>query len=107
MILSEAVLSVLMLGMTHYVDIGKDSDAAIFYADSETAYMQLAPDQPVMVGAWSLSENSYHVAWQDGPEGSWSIDVDAGTFTYLDGDQQPRGTITRLVPGDAAGLVPQ
>ena len=104
MILPETVLSILMLGMTHYVDIGKDADAAIYYADADTAYMRLAPDGPVMTGSWRLQDGGYFVAWQDGPQGQWFIEADAGRFTYLDGARQPRGTVSRFVPGDAERL---
>ena len=104
MMLPEAVLSIFMIGVTHYVDIGKEADAAIYYADADTAYMRLAPDGPVMTGSWRLQDGGYFVAWQDGPQAQWYVDADAGRFTYLDAEHQPRGTVTRFVPGDPEGF---
>jgi hypothetical protein len=67
--------------------------------------MRLAPDGPVTAGAWTLHADGYSVAWEDGRQGRWAIEAEDGRFTYLDGEGKARGTVTRFVPGDAAGLV--
>lgn len=96
-------LFILMIGSTHYVDIGLNEDAVIYYQDATVSYMRL-PDKPVMVGSLEIQEDGYFVDWAQGPEGNWKIGFEPGTFTYIDPDGKVAGTITRIVPGDSEKL---
>ena len=98
-ILEKAVLAILTIGSTHYVDIGQDTDAVIYYADESRVHMVL-PGGPQMNGDWHLLPNGYHVKWENGPEGDWKISYEPGVLTYIDSDGKSVGTVTRLVPGN-------
>ena len=102
-ILTPALLSVIMLGSTHYVDIGEAEPAVIFYEDEDTAFMRL-PDGNTLVGDWRFTSNGYFVAWADGPEGEWRIGFEPGRFAYLDAGGTERGTIIRIHPGNPEGF---
>lgn len=102
MILGNA-LAMLMIGSTHYVDVGLKEDAVIYYPTATVAYMRL-PDKPVMTGKLKLEEDGYFVNWAEGPEGSWKISYEPGTFTYIGPDGKDAGTITRIIPGDSEKL---
>lgn len=102
-ILEQAVLAVLMIGSTHYVDIGQAKDAVIYYATDNKVHMAL-PDGPVLHGQWALLPEGWEVKWIGGPEGRWQIGHEPGEFAYLDGQGVRRGTVTRVTPGDPAGL---
>ena len=39
-----------------------------------------------------------------GPSAGWQIDAEPGRIAYLDKDGIERGSITRIVPGDAENL---
>jgi hypothetical protein len=104
--LTAAMLALFMTGMTHYVDVGRGTDAVIYYETESRAHMRLPGSDAVLTGDWRLTANGYHVSWRGGPAGDWSIrQTNAGRFEYVDGGGQPRGVITRLQPGDAARLV--
>lgn len=103
-ILDRSTLAVLLTGTTHYIDIGQGADAAIYYESAKAAHMKL-PGGGVLHGAWSLGDDGYHIDWQDGPSADWHIaQPEPGVFAYLDGNEERRGTVTRIVPGDAEGL---
>ena len=95
-------LHVLLTGTTHYVATGPDAEAAIYYG-TEAAHM-LAPGGKRMRGSWRVTPTGYHVDWQDGPSAAWQIDVEPGHIAYRDAAGVERGHVTRIVPGDAAGL---
>jgi hypothetical protein len=102
-ILEQAVLAVLLVGSTHYIDIGQGKDAAIYYESDSKVHMAL-PAGPVMHGQWSLQPDGWYVKWTGGPEGRWQIQHEPGAFIYLDGKGARAGTVTSVVPGDAAKL---
>ena len=62
------------------------------------------PDGNRRSGVWRLTPTGYHVDWTGGPSANWQIDVEPGYIVYRDGDGVERGTVTRIVPGDAAAL---
>jgi len=88
-----------MIGSTHYVDIGKGTDAIIYYPTETTAFM-IIPDGPTMTGVVEMLEDGYRVKWADGPEGNWKISFEPGKITYIGPDGNPAGTITKIVPGN-------
>ena len=45
MILDREILATILPGVTHYVDIGKDDDAVIYYGEAFSAFMRL-PARP-------------------------------------------------------------
>ena len=92
-------LAVLLIGSTHYVDIGQRQDAAIYYATDREVYMSL-PGKQTMVGTLDLNERGYFVDWTNGPEGQWQITHAPGEFEYIGPDGEAAGTITSIVPGD-------
>ena len=98
-VLTSKILAVLMIGSTHYVDVGRDTDAIIYYPTPTVAHMTL-PGVPAMKGTMTLKEDGYHVAWDDGPAGDWKITFEPGTLTYIGPDGKPAGTITKIVPGN-------
>ncbi|MCV3273871.1 hypothetical protein [Roseobacter sinensis] len=100
--LTDTILAVLMIGNTHYVDIGAASDAVIFYETEKTAHMTL-PGEGALVGDMTVYTDGYHVAWQGGPAGDWKIGHEAGVFTYTGPDGEAAGTITKIVPGNPEG----
>ena len=101
MVLTAKILAVLMIGSTHYIDIGKDTDAVIYYPSETVAHMTL-PGGPTFKGDLKINESGYFVDWQEGPAGDWQIIYEPGTFTYLGPDGKAVGTITKIVPGNAA-----
>ena len=101
--ITGTALGILMIGSTHYVDIGKSEDAVIYYPDATSAFMRL-PDTPSMSGSMTMAEDGYTVSWDDGPEGRWQISHEPGTFTYIGPDGEPAGTISMIVPGDPERL---
>ena len=102
-ILSNSLLAVIMLGSTHYIDIGEQQSAVIFYEDGDTAYMRL-PDGKAFTGEWRFTTDGYFVDWADGPEGEWQITFEPGRFAYVDDQGAERGGITQIVPGDPENL---
>ena len=101
MVLTAKILAVLMIGSTHYIDIEKDTDAVIYYPSETVAHMTL-PGGPTFKGDLKINESGYFVDWQEGPAGDWQIIYEPGTFTYLGPDGKAVGTITKIVPGNAA-----
>jgi hypothetical protein len=101
--LSATVIGVMMVGTTHYVDIGAPREAVIYYEDAEVAHMVL-PDGASWTGAWHLTDAGYHVAWEQGPSGDWQLNYTPGRIGYVNSDGQELGTITRIVFGNAENL---
>ncbi len=97
--LSGDTLPTLMVGSTHYVDIGKSTEAIVYYPSARAAHMRL-PDGPTLKGELEISTDGYFVNWQDGPEGNWKIAYEPGKFTYIGPDGNPAGTISKIVPGN-------
>ena len=101
--LKKDALSVLMPGFTHYVDLGAAGEAVIHYGADNASYMRM-PDGKRMTGQWTLLDEGYRVAWQDGPDLTWHLDHEPGSIAYVDAGDERRGTVTRIVPGDAEAL---
>ncbi|MEP4432720.1 MAG: hypothetical protein ABJ349_10975, partial [Hyphomicrobiales bacterium] len=60
MVLTAKILAVLMIGSTHYIDIGKGTDAVIYYPSETVAHMTL-PDGPTWKGKLELKQEGYFV----------------------------------------------
>lgn len=98
-ILTSKILAIFMIGSTHYVDVGKDTDAVIYYPSESVAHMTL-PGLSPMKGELTIQDDGYHVKWAGGPEGDWKISYTPGKFTYIGPDGKPAGKITKIVPGN-------
>lgn len=101
--LEGKLLAIFMVGSTHYVDVGKGTDAVIYYPTETEAHMSV-PDGPTWKGALELREDGYFVDWTEGPAGAWKIGYEPGVFTYYGPDGEAAGTITRIVPGNPEGF---
>jgi len=93
------VLAVLMVGSTHYVDVGQKTDAVIYYPTKTVAHMTL-PNGKTWRGSLEIRKDGYFVDWKDGPKGFWKISYTPGRFTYIAPDGKAAGNITRIVPGN-------
>ncbi len=98
-ILAGETLPTMMVGSTHYVDIGKDTDAVIYYASRTLAHMTL-PDGPTLKGRLEIGHDGYSIDWEGGPQGDWKIDYAPGKFIYIGPDGTPGGSVTKIVPGN-------
>ncbi|MEO1494054.1 MAG: hypothetical protein AAFV19_18020 [Pseudomonadota bacterium] len=101
--LVKDLLLVMMLGNTHYVDVGKPDPAIIFYETETRAHMQF-PDGKAFRGAWNLTDGGYYVDWTGGPKAEWRLARAPGRLFYVDAEGNDRGSITKIVPGDPAGI---
>lgn len=101
--LSKSVLAAMMINATHYVDIGAETDAVIYYETESVAHMVL-PDGTALSGAWKLTNQGYHVAWTGGPEGDWRLSHAPGRIGYVDGTGKDFGPVTRIVYGNPEAL---
>ena len=101
--LTKPVLAALMINATHYVDIGAPTDAVIYYESNTLAHMVL-PDGTALSGTWALTEEGYHVAWTDGPEGSWRLSHRPGRIGYVDATGKDFGPVTRIAYGNPEEL---
>ncbi len=95
--LDAHVLRVMLPGFIHHVDIGKPDDAIISYAADGQAFMTI-PGMPPMQGRWHILPEGYHVAWEGGPSGDWTITHEAGRLTHVDPAGRAAGHVTRIEP---------
>jgi hypothetical protein len=102
-VLEKAVLAAIMLNTTHYVDIGAEKDAVIYYESPTTMHMQL-PDGTAFSGTWTLLEDGYFVKWENGPEGDWKLSHSPGRIGYVDKLGKDLGPITSIVYGNPEKL---
>ena len=103
LITDQNTLAILLTGTTHYLAVGPCQEFAIYYETASEAHMAL-PDGTRRTGRWRLTPTGYHVDWRDGPSAGWQIDAEPGRIAYRDLNGVERGTVTRIVPGDAAQL---
>ena len=83
--ITGTALGILMIGSTHYVDIGKSEDAVIYYPDA-VQRLHASAGHPADERLDDDGEDGYSVSWDDGPEGRWQISHEPGTFTYIGPD---------------------
>jgi len=96
----NSILEALLRGSTHYLDLGNGTEAAVHYGADGTAGM-LAPNGGRRTGRWAITPTGYHVDWEGGPSADWQIDVAPGHIGYRDGEGVEKGTVTKIVPGNA------
>lgn len=99
--MTAETLAILATGFTHYVNIGKPADAAIYYENGKTVHMLLPGATEPMHGTWSLLPDGYFVRWNGGPEGKWQIAWDGTAIIYIAPTGKPAGTVSKIVPGSA------
>lgn len=100
---NPTALEVLFLGWTHFLPMG-DQEAAVYYETADRAHMML-PDGTVRHGSWRFTTDGYHIDWENGPSADWIMEFTPGTLTYLNDQHVAVTSVSRIVPGDAAGLV--
>jgi hypothetical protein len=99
----KTALGLLLTGATHYLQLDPQTEAAIYYETASRAHMSIAGGVR-RTGTWRLTDTGYHVDWENGPSAGWQIDVEPGRIGYRDMEGVERGHVSRIVPGDAAGL---
>ena len=57
-VLTSSLLAVVMLGSTHYADLGGRQTAIIFYEDERTAHMRL-PGGRTLAEEWRFTTDDY------------------------------------------------
>ena len=100
---SQETLALLLLHMTHFVDIGAPAEAVMYYAADGAAHIRL-PNGTRMHGRWEMTKGGYRVAWEDGPSSTWRFEHEPGRICYFDQDGKNHGPITRIIPGDVECL---
>lgn len=101
--LENSVLSLLMTGTTHILDLG-GKEAAIYYEDENTAHM-LLPDGTARTGTWRLGDGGYSVDWHGGPSAHWVLDNYAtGRIAYIDQEGTRRAEMTQIIFGNPRNL---
>ncbi|HEY4201218.1 MAG TPA: hypothetical protein VGM83_11715 [Devosiaceae bacterium] len=99
----QTTLSILLTGSTHYLRLGPDAEAAVYYGADGRSGM-LMPDGKRQAGQWQLTPTGYHVDWQDGRSADWQIDAEPGRMAYCNAGGVERAVLVRIVPGDDAGF---
>lgn len=104
-ILEDMALQILLVGSTHYLDIGKQTDAVVYYASPTLAYMRL-PGGPILRGELAIKDDHYTTHWENGAQGKWQISYEPGKFMYVDASEQNKGggKINKIVPGNSEQL---
>jgi hypothetical protein len=103
-ITDENTLEILVRGMSHFIALGEATKAVIYYGADGASHMRVG-DGKIMQGTWTFTAMGYDVDWTDGPNGSWSFEYEGpGRICYIDRDGKNHGPITKIVPGDVAGM---
>ncbi len=99
--MSDAQLDALLTGNTVY--IATPGGEAYVYYGSDTSARAALPNGTNLVGTWAIRDGIYCIDWDNGPKNSCTRIVKSATglamFDEASGD--PRGTVARIVPGDA------
>lgn len=100
MILFEReILSELMVGRTHYLDVGDHKQISVYYPSDCEALMK-TPDAKIIRGQMTIKDVGYNISWHDGARDYYSIAEHMGAFLYIDADGKSAGTITKIAPGN-------
>ncbi len=100
MILFEReILSELMVGHTHYIDVGGRKQASVYYP-SDTEVHVKRPDSKIVSGSLAIKDVGYDVIWHNGINDNYNLAEHLGAFVYLDGNGKSAGTITKIVSGN-------
>lgn len=96
--LQRPVLSALLVGATHEIDMGEGRQATIYYETENRAHMR-RPDGAVMTGDWSLLDDGYAIEWRNGPSATWTLKAGPGHIGYFDKQGQERGSVRSITFG--------
>lgn len=100
MILFERkILSELMIGRTHYVDVGDRKQISVYYPSDTEVHLRAA-DSTVFRGEMIMKDAGYTISWHDGTDGYYKIAEHLGAYVYIDDNGRSAGTITKIVPGN-------
>ncbi|GAB5446921.1 hypothetical protein [Gymnodinialimonas sp.] len=103
-ILDAQGLDVLLTGHTVYIDT-PGGEAPVWYgADGRSA--AALPNGVTLIGQWAIDGASYCVDWENGPQNSCTrVTKTDGAIAFTDiASGDPRGTVARIVPGNAENL---
>ncbi|WP_299652162.1 hypothetical protein [uncultured Tateyamaria sp.] len=102
--MSEPQLDALLTGNTVYVAT-PGGEAPVFYGADGRAAANL-PNGVELRGTWALKDGGYCVDWTNGPQNSCTRVVKSATGLAMfdQADDAPRGSVVRIVPGNAEDL---
>ena len=86
--------------------MGDGGEMPLYYGADGAVHARLPTGNP-MVGVYAMDGTSYCVDWDPAPTGSCTSIVrgEEGGMTLVDPAQdEARGTVTRIVPGDVESL---
>lgn len=93
-------LDALLTGNTVYLAV-PDGEAPMHYGvDGRTS--AVLPNGTKLVGSWRIGKGGYCVDWDNGPQNSCTkvVKSDDGTAMFDAASGDPRGTVTRIIPGN-------
>ncbi len=102
--LSRSQLDGLLTDQTVYLDT-PGGEAVIHFGGKGTSHARLA-NGTHMQGRWTLTDTGYCIDWADGPQGSCTriLRNEAGLRMIDDATGDPRGQVSRIVPGNPEGF---
>ncbi len=103
-VLSAEGLDVLLTGHTVYIAT-PGGEAPVWYgADGRSA--AALPNGVTLVGTWTIDGEGYCVDWENGPQNSCTrVTKSDGAIALSDAASgEARGTVVRIVPGNAENL---
>ena len=102
--LSNDQLDGLLTGNTLYIAT-PDGEVPIYFASDGRAAANL-PSGVELRGAWRLGEDHYCIDWTNGPQNSCTAVRKAGDQIMMTdlATEDPRGTVSRIVPGNTESL---
>ncbi len=92
-------LSELMIGCTHYVDLGDRKQVSVYYPSSTEVYFK-GLSSNVFKGQMIIEGVGYKIDWEDGSDGYYKIAEHQGAYMYIDDHGRSAGTITKIAPGN-------
>jgi len=101
-VLSKETLAEITTGATHVIE-RNGAEAYVHFETESIAHMLLA-DGEARSGTWRLTGTGYATAWDNGSEGNWSIERDAGGVTYVDTARGVRLPLLGILFGNPKNL---
>jgi len=98
-IFEREILSELMVGFTHYLDVGYRKQVSVYYPN-DTEVLMKTLDSKVIKGEMVIKDVGCNVSWHEGPHDYYNIAEHMGAFVYIDANGKSAGTITKIVPGN-------
>lgn len=102
--MNDAQLDALLTGHTIYLAV-PGGTAPVYYGADGSAAANL-PNGTKLVGNWKIENDVYCVDWENGPKNSCTrvTKTPDGIAMHDAATGDPRGTITRIEPGNTADL---